>query len=89
MTGWKSVYRMDCRFLSASLALVKLSDWSEEDLSEAGQWIKDYFNKSSKKTSGIIWTYQRKNIVYFLTNLGKTVDNSAFTMYVIDRMFKN
>lgn len=31
-----SVLKADC---------TKLSDWSEEDLSEAGQWIKDYFNK--------------------------------------------
>ena len=30
-----------------------------------------------------------KNIVYFLTKFGKNVDNTAFTMYVIDRMFNN
>jgi len=30
-----------------------------------------------------------KNIVYFLTKLGKNVDNTAFTMYVIGRMFNN
>lgn len=31
-----SVLKADC---------AKLSDWLEEDLSEAGQWIKDYFDK--------------------------------------------
>jgi len=39
--------------------------------------------------TNISWTYQWKNIVYFLTKFGKNVDNTAFTMYVIDRMFNN
>ena len=39
--------------------------------------------------TNISWTYQCKNIVYFLTKFGKNVDNTAFTMYVIDRMFNN
>ena len=36
--------------------------------------------------TNISWTYQWKNIVYFITKFGKNVDLTAFTMYVRERM---